>query len=426
MRGEVSVTEGPMTEPLHLPRGRPRGRDMLLALREPGFRLFAIGQTSATIALWVQRVVQDWIVLELTGSAALVGALVLMQFGPTLLFGMWGGLIADRYRTRDALLVVQTGAALVSVALCVFAFAGALTAEVIFAGALLLGLFSVVEMPARQVMVGELVSARALPNAISINSMIFQTGTMVGPAVGGLLIPLGGQWAFLIAAVLMVVYLVMLSMIRVAGSEKQRAPRGKGQIVEALRYCVRKPVIFWTLFLLLFVSLVGLNWPVLLSSMADRVFHSGGTGYGLYTSAVGVGALVGAVLSLQRSSVRLRSVYVATAGFMAFKLASAFVPWEWVFVVLVGFAGCGSVLMWTAANTTLQSHSNRAIRGRVMSLYLLIAAGGQALGGPLLGWIIEHFDPRVGMAISGGVPLVAALATGAVLAYRARRSRPRE
>lgn len=394
---------------------------MFRALQERGYRLFAGAQLSAMMGLWVQRVVQDWTVLELTGSAALVGFLILMQFGPNLLFGMWGGLIVDRGRTRRILLIAQIGATVVSVLLCIFAFAGAMSAELIFASVLAMGLLSVLEMPARQVFVNELVSGRSLPNAISMNSTLFQTGTMLGPAIGGLLIPVGISWAFLIAAILQCTSVLLLLGIRKTLHTRTPAPRSKGQIIEALRYCVGKPVIFWTLFLLLFVALIGLNWPVLLTSMADRVFESGGTGYGLYMSAVGVGALLGALLSLSRARVRLSSVYVSTIAFMLFKLLSGLVASQTVFVILIGLAGACSVLMWTAANTTLQSNSNHMIRGRVMSLYLLIAAGGQALGGPTLGWIVEHFGARWGMVISGGVPLIAALITGAVLLIRHRR-----
>lgn len=260
---------------------------MFRALSERGYRLFAGAQMASMIGLWVQRVVQDWTVLELTGSAALVGMLVLMQFGPNLLFGMWGGLIVDRGAVRKILLIVQCGATVVSVVLCVFAFTGNMSTELIFGSVLVMGVLSVLEMPARQVFVGELVSVRSLPNAISMNATIFQTGTMLGPAIGGLLIPVGISWAFLIAALLQGASVVLLFAISAPLRPRVPAPRNKGQIVEALQYCRRKPQIFWTLFLLMFVALIGLNWPVLLTSMADRVFHSGGTGYGLYTSAGG-------------------------------------------------------------------------------------------------------------------------------------------
>lgn len=414
------MSDGPATEPFEIPAGRRRGRDLFLALRAPKFGLYAGGQLASSSAVWVQRIVQDWVVLELTGSAAMVGVLVMFQFGPTLLLGMWGGVIVDRRSTRSVLLVTQAGAAIVAVALTVLAFADALTAPLIYGAVVVVGLFSLVDQPARQVFVGELVGGRALPNAISMNSTIFQVSTMVGPAIGGLLIPIGAPWAFLTGAILALIGLGTLFAVGQPSFPRERAPRGRGQIVEALRYCARKPGISWTLCLLLFVALIGLNWPVLLTSMADRVFASGGTGYGLYTSAVGVGALAGALLSLRRTGVRLRTVYGATGAFMTFKVVSAASPSQVFFVVAIALAGCCSILMWTAANTMLQSSSNRAIRGRVMSLYLLIAVGGQALGGPLLGWIIEHFGARTGMALSGGIPLLAVILLGFWWALRRR------
>jgi Arabinose efflux permease len=397
-------------------RVRPRGRDLIRALLQPNFRSYSAGQLIATTAVWIQRVSQDWLVLELTRSAALVGMLLVLQFGPILMFGLWGGVFVDRHSTRRTLLVTQSGAAVVSAALAVAGLVGWMSTPLIFVCVGVVGLLSVVDQPARQVFVSELVDAHALPNAISLNSSVFQVGTMIGPAVGGLLLPFGASWAFLVAAVLAVTGVAALVLIRpgtLVG--RPRAPRARGQIMEAVRYSCRKPPIFWTLLLLVFVSLIGLNWPVLLSAAAARVFASGATGYGLYTSALGVGALVGALFSLRRAHSSVASVYIATAGFMAFKSASAFAPDQVLFVVLVAIAGAFSILMWTAANSLLQASSNLSIRGRVMSLYLLIAVGGQALGGPLLGWITQQAGPQTGLAVSGGIPLVATAVLGVTL-----------
>ncbi|MFT4136432.1 MFS transporter [Microbacterium sp.] len=416
------MVEGTPTEALPVPDRHPRGRGLVRALGIPSFRTYIGGQLASTIAVWTQRIAQDWMVLELTGNVAAVGALVLFQFGPMLLFGMWGGVVVDRHATRRILFLTQSGALLVSVALAVLALSGHLSTASIFVAVTVVGLLSPLDQPARQIYVSELVEPGDLPNAISLSSTTFQVGTMAGPALGGLLLPLGPQWAFLASAGLSVIALLaLLAIPRSSLLPRERAPRAKGQIAEALRYCRRKPAIFWTLLLLLFVSLVGLNWPVLLTGMADRVFGSGSTGYGFYTSMVGAGALLGALLSLRRRSVSLRAVYLATAGFMTFKLLAAFAPEPVSFVTLLALSAAGSILMWTAANTLLQFSSNRSIRGRVMSLYLLIAVGGQAIGGLLLGWIVEHAGPRAGLAVSAGIPLLACLGIGGFLLIRARR-----
>ncbi|WP_418908841.1 MFS transporter [Glutamicibacter endophyticus] len=408
---------------VHPKRGpRPRETGALAALHSRPFRIYAAGQLAATISLWIQRIVQDWLVFELTGSPAMVGALVLIQFGPTLLLGMWGGVIADRYATGRLLLFTQSGAAVVALLMAVLGLTGGLGVATIFIAVAVLGVLSVVERPAQQVFVGELVDAARLPNAISMNSTIFQTGSMLGPAVGGLMIPLGPGWAFGTAALLSAGNVLALKQIAARAEARHAAPKAKGQIAEALRYCVQRPPIFWTLLLLCFVSLIGLNWPVLLTSMAEAA-GAGGVGYGLYTSALGAGALIGALLALRRSVVRLRSVYLATVGFMIFKLIAAFVGNQWIFVSLIAAAAACSILMWTAANTTLQQSSERYIRGRVMSLYILIAIGGQALGGPLLGWVIELTGPQGAMALSAGIPLAAALSIGSLALLWQRRAR---
>lgn len=415
------MTDAPATDSFPLPDRPPRGRDLVLALAEPTFRVYIAGQLTSSLALWIQRIAQDWLVLEMTGSVALVGALVMAQFGPTLLFGMWGGVVVDRRATKSILVVTQSGTVAVSIALAVFALLGTLSTEMIFAAVLIVGALGVVGQPARQVFVGEIVSHRRLPNAISMNSLVFQVAAMAGPALGGILLPLGGEWAFLVAAVLSAVGLATLLAIRTAAlHHRPRAPKAKGQIVEAFRYCRRKPPILWTLVLLVFVALIGLNWSVLLAAMADRVFLSGSTGYGLYTSALGIGALFGALVSLRRTRASLRSVYLSTMSLMVCKLIAAAAPGPVLFMTFIALSGMAAILMWTAANTLLQSSSNQMIRGRVMSLYLLISVGGQALGGPLLGWMVEHLGARWGLAVSAGVPLLAAMFIGAVLLVRNR------
>lgn len=412
----------PGPEPSEGPHGRRRIGNLFVSLTVPRYGIYASSQLASTIAIFIQRVVQDWVVFELTGNAALVGVLVMFQFGPTLLLGMWGGVLVDRRSTKTILIITQAGAAVIALALTVLAFTQQLSAGLIFAAVGIVGCLQLVDQPARQVYVGEIVGSTHLPNAISLNSSIFQVGTMVGPAIGGLLIPLGSEWAFLSGSILALASLVLLVVLGDPAHPRERAPRSRGQIREALLYCLRTPAIFWTLLVLIFVSLLGLNWPVLLTAMAERVFGTGGTGYGLYTSVVGAGAILGALLSLRRTSVRLRSVYINAVGFMAFKLLAGLVDSQALFVAALALAGCFNVLMWTASNTMLQSSSRRSIRGRVMSLYLLIAVGGQAIGAPVLGWIVEQLSPRWGMIISAGVPLIAALLIGTILAVRHARS----
>lgn len=408
----------PPTDIVEISAGGGRWSESVQAFREYNYRLFATGQLFSTTAVWMQRIAQDWLVLELTGSVTAVGFMVVMQFGPILALGMFGGVIVDRYPKRLLIICTQTTVALIGAALATLTLLGLVQAWHVFALAGLLGLVSVIDQPARQVFVSELVTQSALRNAISSNSAIFQVGGMLGPAVSGVLIVSAGSgWAFASTVAACLVSLGMLIAIR--PSRLYALPtvrRSKGQVREALRYARRKPAIFWTLLLLVFVASLGLNWPVLLAAMAHGVYHSGAAGYGLYNSALAAGSLAGALLSMHRRSVRLRAVVIAVGGFAALKLLSGLSPLEVLFIAAIAAAGLVSILMWTAANALLQLSSNRGIRGRIMALYLLITVGGQAIGGPVLGWVCDVAGARAGMVASSAVPLAAAIAIALIVA----------
>ena len=416
------------TETTGIPTGqpRPRGREQFASLQEQPYRRFIASQFLATIALWTQRVAADWAVMELTGSITLVGFLVVFQFGPTLLFGMWGGVLVDRYPTRTILIISQSVALAVGTVLAVTAQVGALSTWLIFACTGCLGLAAIVDEPARQVRVSQLVPRTALANAISMKSISFQIGGILGPALSGFLLATAGvPWAFTAYVALQAMALValILALAPTRHLTHPRAPRARGQISSALRYAWRKPDIRWTLLLLVFVCTVGLNWPVVLVAMTTSEFHSGPTGYGLATSAMAVGSLAGGILSLRRVHQGLRSVVVSVAWFSACRMLCALAPVEWAFLGTLAAAGICLVLMWTAANALLQWSSNETIRGRIMSLYLMIAVGAQALGGPLLGWSCATIGPRTTLLISAAIPLTAAIVLALTVARRPRLGR---
>ncbi len=402
---------------------RPRGRAMFSSLRNRAYRLFLASQSLSTIAVWAQRIAVDWTLMELTGDITLVGMLVVLQFGPVLLLGMWGGVLVDRYPTKMLMMASQSLAFAVCATLAVVALSGALAPWVLFACAGVLGLSAVVDQPARQVLVGQVVPGKDLSNAISMNSIVFQVGGMIGPAVSGLLLAgPGASAAFLVAAALHLVALVSMGVLFATATLIPRAKgaRGRGQIVAALRYAASKPEIHVTLTLLVFVCVVGLNWPVILVSMMTTEFASGPDGYGLANTALAAGSLLGALASLRRVHRGLRTVILSVSVMCFLRLLCGFAPAEWTFLLAVGSTGVGLILMWTAANSLLQWSSNTGIRGRIMSLYLMIAVGGQALGGPLLGWGCATVGPRATLVISAAIPLLAA---GVLTLLQLRRTR---
>jgi MFS family permease len=415
-----STTLPPPTEPLPIQAARPPWRHTLIALSVPNFRLFTATNLVAMTAGWMQRIAQDWLVLQLTGSVAQVGITVACQFAPMLLFGLLGGVLVDRFSKRALMMITQGSFAVLSALLAVLTLSGVVQAWHIWAIAFLVGMVTVIDNPARQVFVTEIVGHEHLRNAISVNSSVFQLGGMIGPALSGaLLVAVGAGWSFGVNAIACVAVVVTLGFLKV--SELHRtppAPRGKGQLVEGLRYAVRKPTIIVPVVLVAFFSVFALTMPVLLSAFASEVYHVGAGGYGVFNSAVAIGALAGALLSTRRATVRLRTIVGGVFWTGILLVVSGSIPAIAPFTVALVAVGMSQLLFQTASNSLVQLSSNVAIRGRVMSLYVLVLLGGQAIGGPLMGQVVDHFGAHVGMVVAGGVPAAAAAVVGLVLARR--------
>lgn len=413
----VVSAANPPTEPLLVLEARPAWREMFVSLSVPNYRLYATGQIVSTTAQGMQRIAQDWIVLQLSGSVVDVGITVALQFAPLLFFGLFGGVIADRYSKRVILQITQSVMAALAATLAVLILTGAIQVWHIWLIALIGGFATVIDNPARQSFVTEVVGPRLLRNALSLNSSTFQLGALIGPALGGLLISaVGGGWSFGINAFACLVAVFVLGrMRREQLIPAMRASRGKGQLREGLAYVARKPEILFTLIVLASVSMFAYTMAVLLTDYADYVFKVGATGYGIFNALVAAGAFSGALLSTRRIKVGLRTTIGGAAVLGLIQAAVGFTPELLSFGVLLVATGVASLLFFTAANSLVQMSSNTAIRGRVMGVFVLIQLGGQAVGGPIMGQIVDHAGAHVGMVVSGLVPLLTALIAGAVL-----------
>lgn len=416
----ATPTAFPPTEPLSVQSGSLPWRKTFVALSVPNFRLWTTGNMVAMTAGWTQRIAQDWLVLELTGSATAVGITVAMQFAPMLFFGLLGGVIVDRHSKRMLMMITQSVFAVLSLGLAVLTIAGVVEAWHVFAIAFATGLVTVIDNPARQVIVTELVGQRNLRNAISINSSVFQLAGMIGPAIAGfLLLTVGAGPAFVVNGIACLLVIVMLGMLRTGQMTRVApSPRAKGQLREGLQYAVAKPTIVYPVILVAVFAVFGLTLPVLLASYADDVFAVGPGGYGLFNSMVAVGALSGALLSTRRASVRLRTIVIGVGVTGLLQAAAGLMPSIALFAAALVTVGVASLLFLTAANSLVQLSSNIGVRGRVMSLYVLVLLGGQAIGGPLMGLLIENFGAHAGMVVSGAVPALAAAIIALVLARR--------
>jgi MFS family permease len=412
----------PPTEPIPVLLERPRWRDTFDSLRVFNYRLYVFSQVLSNTSGWMQKIATDWLVNELTHNVALVGVTVFLQFAPVLVFGVWGGVIADRVDKRRLMMATQSTTALLCAVLGTLTIAGIVEVWQVWGVAFLLGMVAVVEGPARSAFVNEMVGHRRLRNAISLNASIFHLGGLIGPAISGVLIVLvGSGWSISVNAVAAVVVVVTLDCMRVRELlPSPRAIRSKGQIREGVKYVIGKPTIFWPMVMLAFVSTFGMTLPVLLVAFADNVYQTGAAGYGLYSSAAAVGALTGAVLSTRRMTVRLRTIMFAAGLFGLALILAGNVPGEPLFLVFLVSIGVTRLLFATGAESIVQLSTNRVIRGRVMSLYSMVMLGGQALGGPVSGAIADRFGVQAAMTVAGIVPAIAAIVIAIVLARSGR------
>ena len=409
-----------ITQPLAVVNEPLPWRHTFISLRVRNFRVFAIGHFVAVIALWMQRIAQDWLVLQLSGSVTAVGITVALQFLPSLFLGPWAGMMADRFAKRKILMLCQSVAAALAAVLAVLALSHRIEVGHVYAIALVLGLVTVLDQPARQVFVNELVGPGYLRNAISVNSTIFQLGGLIGPAIAGILLTaVGAGWAFAANAVACCFTVAMLLSLRKDQLHVSTpAAKRPGMLREGLDYALSKPTIYWPWLMAGFIAVFAMSLPVLLAAFADHVYDAGAGGYGLLNTLVALGALAGAITSARRRALRLRSVVLGAGMYgLMLCLASLAPSMAWFGVAMV-LAGFWCLMFLTAANQLVQVSANLAIRGRVMSLYIMVLIGGQAIGGPMMGWLAEHADPHTAVLVSGGVPVLAAATVAVVLARR--------
>lgn len=398
---------------------RPRNAT-LAALGVRNFRLYVSSQVLTNTGGWAARVAQDWLVLSLTGSAALVGLTVTLQFLPMLMFGLVGGVVADRYSRRHVLMVTQSIFGLSTLAIGVLALTGHVQAWHVLVAAFVSGMATVFDNPARQAFVHEIAGPQHLRQAISVNSAVFQLGGLVGPAVaGGLIAAVGEGWTFMVNGAACFAAVSLLLVMRAA--ELTPAPvvaRAKGQLREGLAYVRRSPRILWSVVLVGFVAVTGVNMATVLASYSDQVFRTDAGGYALLTSMLAVGALVGALLSTRRRGSRITHLVLLAAGIGMLQLLAAAAPSRPVFIAVLIGMGVITLLYLTGSNTLVQTTVAPHLRGRVMALYVLVLLGAQAVSGTLIGWVCEHLGARAGMVACGVGPLLGALVVGLALAAR--------
>jgi MFS family permease len=374
----------------------------------------------------MQRLAQDWLVLQRTGSPAAVGIAVALQFLPMLVVGPLGGVLVDLYPKRRVMIICQTVAACLAAALAVWDASGSISVWTVYACCVALGVTSAVDGPARQAFVNEVVGDAGLHSAIGLNSAIGQLGAMVGPALGGIVISQSGSAAaFASNAVLCLVVLVMLTAIRADELHPGTPPnRGRGQVLAGFRYVRARPSLMLVMLLAGLLGAFGMNGPVVLAAFAERVWHSGAAGFGLFNTVAAAGALFGALLAARLRTFGRAGIVAAAGMFGLTQLVAALMPSQEMFVAMLVPVGLMTLLFLTSAATAVQLEAGAEIRGRILALYLPLLLGGHALGGLLAGWHTEQFGVRTGLVVTGGLRMLSAAVVGLLLWFHAKRRSP--
>lgn len=396
------------------------------AFRHRDFRLFWSGQLVSLIGTWMQNVGQSWLVLELTGSPFQLGLVNALQFAPILLLSPVGGTLSDRLGKRRILLGTQAAMMVQAFVLALLVWSGHVRYWHVAVLAVIYGLGRAIDIPARQAFVTDLVGRDDLPNAVGLNSVVFNGARIVGPGVAGLLIArFDVAVAFFLNGASFIAVLLALLAIRTEGRPDPAGRLGVRQgLVGALRYAADTPPIAFTLGLLVVVSLLALNFNVVVPLIARDVLNEGARGFGLLMSSLGAGAVAGAlgVALLRRGPPTLTllaaSGAVLCAGVVVLALARHFA----VAVVVLAVLGCFQIVFSTGCNTALQLGTPDALRGRVMGLYAMAFAGMTPFGSLLIGTIAEHLGVRAACALGGATGLLALGALGLVTRRRRRRT----
>jgi MFS family permease len=386
---------------------------MWSSLRIRNYRLFAGGQAVSLIGTWMQRIAQDWLVLELTDSSPVaLGWASALQFGPTIALSLWGGVLADRYDKRRLLIGVLAGMGLCALILGLLDLTGVVALWQVYLLCVVLGVFSALEVPVRQAFVSELVGPDQVINAVGLNSMNFSTARIVGPAVAGLLISgVGTGWVFLLnAASFVAVIAGLLAMDPAKLFRTLGMAREPGQLRAGLRYVRGQPVLLSLLAMVFVVAMLGFNFYLTVPLLVRNVFHAGPEAYGWVTSVLAAGSLLGAVVGARRTGrPRLRVVVGAALAFGVFQTAAGLMPTLVSTAVLLVPTGMAALVFTTAANTSVQLSVDPSMRGRVMGLYVMLFLGSTPIGAPLLGLLGEHFGGRAPTVVGGAGSVVAVL-----------------
>ncbi len=396
------------------------------SLDSRNYRLFFAGELVSYIGSWMQTMAEAWLVESLTHSGIAVGATFAFRFLPVLLFGLWGGTVADRYDRRKVMIVTQSLSAVLALGLWLIVLTGVVQVWMVFGLAVGLGLVTVIDEPARHAFAEEMVGPDLLPNAVALTSAVGNSARITGPALAGFLIAtVGTSWVFFVNAVSFFAVVGALMAMIPADLHRPHRHAERPRVREGLAYAWSLKEIRATIALVAVVGTLVYNFPTFLTLLANDSFHGGAALAGFLMAILGVGTVVGGLVAAARARPTSRTVIGAAAILGASLVVAASAPTRILTEIALVPVGAMAVFFGSTANAHMQIWSAPQLRGRVMGIYTLLTLGTTVAGGPFVGWVCGEWSPRTGLAFAGVLTMTAALALGAPrLAPRLSRRRP--
>lgn len=373
------------------------------------YRVWFIGALVSNIGQWMQATALSWVVLtELTANdAAAMGVTMALQFAPPLLLVGVTGWVADRFDRRRLLVVTQSLLMVLGIIIGILLLIGVMTLWLMYAFALVLGIVAAFDNPARQAFVSDLVARENASNAVALNAASFNGARMIGPAVAGIVIvAVGTGWVFLLNGATFLAMIVALALIRPHELVPRARANGAARLADGFRYVARRPDLIVTFSMVFLLGAFGMNFPIFASTMALE-FGRDADGYGLLSSILAVGSLLGALLAARRDRARIRVVIGGSLLFVVAAVVSAFMPFYWMYAITLMLTGFAVVTMLTTANGYVQTTTDPALRGRVLALYMAILMGGTPVGAPIVGWVAAELGPRAAILLGAAAGFVA-------------------
>jgi len=388
------------------------------SLKNKNYRLYIIGQAISTVGTFMQMIAQPWLVLQLTNSGTALGLVLALQYLPILLLSPWGGLLVDRYPKRKILFFTQIALGILSFALGILVATNTVQLWMVYALALGFGLVTMIDTPARQAFIVEMVGKEELKNAITFYNSLLNLARVIGPAIAGILIStVGIMLCFIINGITYAAVVIVLLMMN--PKELLAAPpvkEAKGQIIKGFRYVYSSVVLMNTLIMLGIIGTLTYEFTVSLPLIAQFTFNGGAGAYAELTAALGLGSIIGGLFTASLKKTSNQTMVGAAFLFGLSIIVASFMPSLGLMMLAMLLVGAFSMVYATLATLTLQLESAPEMQGRVLALWSIAFLGSTTIGAPAIGWIGENIGPRWGLAVGG----VAALIAGAIgfLAFR--------